>query len=79
MSVAEDTAAGSFAYGGKDYFFCSENCLRVFKANPEPFAATAASAADQPTPPALASIASANPAAPKAPGKWKDPICSMTR
>ena len=37
MSVVEDTAAGSFAYAGKDYFFCSEICLRKFTANPDAY------------------------------------------
>jgi P-type Cu+ transporter len=34
MSVTELGATGSFAYGAKTYFFCSERCLRKFAADP---------------------------------------------
>jgi P-type Cu+ transporter len=37
MSVTERGATGSFAHGGKTYFFCSEHCLRRFTENPEAY------------------------------------------
>ncbi len=37
MEVAEGTEAGSWEYGGKIYYFCSRNCLKLFQANPEQF------------------------------------------
>jgi P-type Cu+ transporter len=37
MTVAPDTAAGSFAYGGETYYFCSKGCRQKFIANPEAY------------------------------------------
>lgn len=34
MRVNEQDAAGRLSYQGKDYFFCSDNCLQQFKATP---------------------------------------------
>ncbi len=39
MNVAPDDAAGTFAYRGHIYYFCSLGCLEKFKANPEEFLA----------------------------------------
>jgi Cu+-exporting ATPase len=37
MKVDPDNAAGSFAYQGKTYYFCSKHCLHRFSENPETF------------------------------------------
>jgi Cu+-exporting ATPase len=37
MTVNPDTAAGSFEYQGKTYYFCSTHCLHRFRENPESF------------------------------------------
>jgi len=37
MTVNPDTAAGSFEYRGKTYYFCSTHCLHRFAENPESF------------------------------------------
>ena len=34
MEVEEKTAAGSYSYAGKNYFFCSLHCLETFKKEP---------------------------------------------
>src|ERR1051325_1724713 len=35
MTVDPATAAGSFAHGGKGYYFCSVHCLEKFRRDPE--------------------------------------------
>ncbi len=42
MTVDPQRAAGSFEYGGRTYYFCSEHCLAKFKADPESFVGVAA-------------------------------------
>ncbi|HET6978485.1 MAG TPA: heavy metal translocating P-type ATPase [Pyrinomonadaceae bacterium] len=37
MTVDPENAAGSFAYQGKTYYFCSTHCLHRFRENPESF------------------------------------------
>ena len=37
MMVNPDTAAGSFEYQGKTYYFCSTHCLHRFRESPESF------------------------------------------
>lgn len=37
MAVSPDTAAGSYDYKGKTYYFCSQHCLEKFKAGPDLF------------------------------------------
>jgi P-type Cu+ transporter len=37
MTVDPATAAGSYEYQGKTYYFCNPHCLRRFAANPEQF------------------------------------------
>src|SRR5689334_7542522 len=37
MTVDPDHAAGSFAYQGTTYYFCSTHCLHRFQQNPESF------------------------------------------
>jgi P-type Cu+ transporter len=37
MTVQPDTAAGSYEYQGKTYYFCSTHCLHRFRENPESF------------------------------------------
>jgi Cu+-exporting ATPase len=37
MTVDKTTAAGSFEFEGKTYFFCSVHCLEKFRANPQTF------------------------------------------
>ncbi len=37
MMVDPNHAAGSFAYGGKNYYFCNIHCLTIFQAAPEQF------------------------------------------
>ncbi len=39
MEVDPQTAAGSFEYGGRTYYFCSAGCLDDFKEDPESFLA----------------------------------------
>jgi P-type Cu+ transporter len=46
MEVKPETAAGSFSYQGRDFYFCSKGCLERFKANPRGYL----------TPPPLVSI-----------------------
>ncbi len=40
MSVAPNSAAGSYAYQGKTYYFCSTHCLHKFREDPERFLST---------------------------------------
>ena len=37
MSVAPETAAGKYDFGGETYYFCSTGCLNKFKQNPSSF------------------------------------------
>ncbi len=37
MHVNPETAAGTFEYQGKDYYFCSTHCLKKFQGAPEEF------------------------------------------
>ena len=37
MTVNPETAAGSYEYSGKTYYFCSTHCLHRFQADPEEF------------------------------------------
>jgi Cu+-exporting ATPase len=37
MTVDPKAAAGRFAYGGQDYYFCSKGCLAKFSADPEAY------------------------------------------
>ncbi|HBB88445.1 MAG TPA: copper-transporting ATPase [Blastocatellia bacterium] len=37
MTVSPKTAAGSFAYNGQTYYFCSKHCLAKFQSDPGPF------------------------------------------
>jgi Cu+-exporting ATPase len=37
MSVNPDSAAGSFEFEGKEYYFCSRHCLEKFRENPARF------------------------------------------
>src|ERR1044072_323355 len=37
MTVNPETAAGSFDYNGKTYYFCAKHCLHKFSQNPELF------------------------------------------
>ncbi len=37
MTVKPETAAGSFEYQGKTYFFCAKHCLHKFSQNPEQY------------------------------------------
>jgi Cu+-exporting ATPase len=82
MSVTERAAAGSSSYGDRTYFFCSENCLRKFKANPAAYVVTAADTAGRPPRPVSTSVASTSAsggttAAGRAREMAKDPICGM--
>src|SRR4026207_1094203 len=47
MTVNPETAAGSFEYQGKTYYFCSTHCVHRFREDPEKFLEQA-SAAPQP-------------------------------
>ena len=46
MKVDPESAAGSFEFGGKTYYFCSEHCLSKFKADPGSFVGEAAETAE---------------------------------
>ncbi len=35
MTVDRGSAAGTFVFGGRTYYFCSVHCLRAFEANPK--------------------------------------------
>ncbi len=37
MVVKEETAKGTYEYGGKNYYFCSTYCLEEFKKNSEKY------------------------------------------
>jgi Cu+-exporting ATPase len=37
MVVKEETAKATYEYHGKTYYFCSEECLNEFKADPEKY------------------------------------------
>ena len=37
MTVNPESAAGSFEFEGKQYYFCSPHCLEKFRANPQSF------------------------------------------
>jgi Cu+-exporting ATPase len=79
MAVDEKSAAGSAAYQGATYYFCSENCLRKFEANPAAYV-HAGSQAHGTNPHAghahaMPTAPAAVPAAKK--DLAKDPICGM--
>ncbi|MBZ0094411.1 MAG: heavy metal translocating P-type ATPase, partial [Sulfuricella sp.] len=76
MTVGEGAAAGAAIYAGTTYYFCSENCLRKFEANPATYV-HAGSQAHGMNP--HAGHAHAMPAAPAVAKKdmAKDPICGM--
>src|SRR5258705_3932178 len=40
MAVDPASAAGSFKYAGREFFFCSRHCLEKFKADPEAYLAS---------------------------------------
>ncbi len=40
MEVNSETAAGSFSYQSREFYFCSNGCLERFKANPRAFLAS---------------------------------------
>ena len=68
------------AYGGKTYFFCSDNCLKKFKATPESFIGDVNPAAPHghPSGSGIAPRATANEEVPKRSRDMaKDPICGM--
>jgi Cu+-exporting ATPase len=35
MEVTADSAAGTYEYGGKTYYFCNPSCVEKFRAEPE--------------------------------------------
>src|SRR5690348_18462029 len=37
MTVGPERAAGTYAYNGQNYYFCSQRCLTKFKEDPEKF------------------------------------------
>ena len=39
MTVHRDSAAGSYEYNGKTYYFCSPHCLQKFRKDPDAFLA----------------------------------------
>src|SRR5687767_9453859 len=42
MTVSPNSAAGSYSYQGKTYYFCSRSCLTRFKADPVSYLSKAA-------------------------------------
>ncbi len=79
MTVDEKASAGTAVFADATYYFCSENCLRKFEANPGAYV-HAGSQAHGANP--HAGHAHAMPAAPPAPPAAKkdlakDPICGM--
>ena len=42
MMVDPDNAAASATHESREFFFCSDECLRMFRADPEVYAAKAA-------------------------------------
>ncbi|MFZ5862498.1 MAG: heavy metal translocating P-type ATPase [Nitrospirota bacterium] len=76
MTVDDASAAGTSAYEGRTYHFCSDHCLRAFTADPRPFLSTRTGAGAH-TVGAGPSMAS-GPAPTKPPKDMaKDPICGM--
>lgn len=65
MKISEAAAAGSIAYNGELYFFCSTGCLRLFQVDP----GEVRSGIGESRAPQSRSEASA--------GQAKDPICGM--
>src|SRR5512138_2462202 len=41
MDVTAEDAAGSVAHDGRQYFFCSQNCLQKFQTNPDKYIVSA--------------------------------------
>ncbi len=85
MTVAEQSAAGSYLHGDTTYYFCSARCLESFKAHPGRYLRTAApdAGSSAPAAPALAH-AGADRGMPlqsalrkPAGNRAKDPICGM--
>ncbi len=74
MTLDENSAAGSAAYGGRTYYFCSTHCLHQFQSYPEAFVAKPASVHTH-----TSTYEIAAPAQPTKAGKEmaKDPICGM--
>src|SRR5581483_1772673 len=51
MTVQPATAAGSFAFEGQTYYFCSWHCLQKFQADPRRYLTAAAPEPMAPAPP----------------------------
>jgi Cu+-exporting ATPase len=49
MTIAPDNAAGQVEHEGHTYYFCSNNCLQRFRANPSAFVGAAPPAAASPS------------------------------
>lgn len=52
MTVQPETAAGSYPYQGKTYWFCSPSCLQRFKKDPDAYLSGAAKRTEAPAGPA---------------------------
>lgn len=76
MAVDEKSAAGTAVHAGTTYYFCSENCLRKFKANPAAYV-PAGSHAQETTPHAGHSATLPATATTAKKDMAKDPICGM--
>lgn len=79
MTVEEKAPAGTAIYAGATYYFCSENCLRKFEANPAAYVHAGSQAQGSNPHAGHAHAMSAAPPAPPAAKKdmAKDPICGM--
>src|SRR4030095_2747162 len=50
MTVQPESAAGSYVYQGRTYYFCSGGCLATFPQDPAPFLVPPAQRITTPTP-----------------------------
>ncbi len=76
MAVDEKVAAGTAVYAGATYYFCSENCLRKFEANPAVYVSGSLANPHAGNAHVMPNAPTAAPAAKK--DLAKDPICGMT-
>jgi len=81
MDVDAGSAAGTYAFDGHTYLFCSQHCLSAFKQHPESYARRPRPAADPDMPHEMAHAAHHparhTAAVESAQAPAKDPICGM--
>src|SRR3954468_10467899 len=82
MTVDPASAAGSYRYGGQEYYFCSRHCLEKFRINPQQYLASNSDVMGRPMPAARPAVPEAKYTCPMHPEVVQDgpgacPKCGM--